>query len=349
MKAKALQFGKAMGAALFVLLLVVAGTKNALAQTTYIATLQHGESISTFYGQNAFSEAYGAAISGDIITLSSGTYNFTNYSDYSNTITKAITIRGAGCAQDSVSGVSPTVIGGATLNIPESEGILSIEGIHFSQLFCTNLYGLKICKCCIDAIQCIDYGDGVVIQNAQIINCFIGNYYCSNSAEVQVQFINCVINGINSYPSLAGVGISNSILNGVSLNGGMALVQNSILMNVNASPTSIIQNCIGIFGNAFEGQQNSTNWQTWEYSDVFETFNGEWYSYEDLLNEQFILKNEVATSFLGTDGTEVGIHGGAAPYKLRPNYMVLKRCNVANQSTIDNKLSVEIEVVAEGE
>ena len=64
---------------------------------------------------------------------------------------------------------------------------------------------------------------------------------------------------------------------------------------------------------------------------------------------QFILKDEIATGFLGGDGTQVGIYGGMLPYSNRPTYMVLKRCNVANKSTIDGKLSVDIEVVTEEE
>ena len=71
MKTKSLQFGKAMSAALFVLLLVVVGMKNALAQTQ-VATLQHGEEISVFYGNNAFVQAHNVAVDGDIVTLDIG-------------------------------------------------------------------------------------------------------------------------------------------------------------------------------------------------------------------------------------------------------------------------------------
>lgn len=85
------------------------------------------------------------------------------------------------------------------------------------------------------------------------------------------------------------------------------------------------------------------------FSDVFDTYDGSNISFYDPIYERFILKSSFATSFLGNDGTEVGIHGGLAPYNPRPNYMVLKQCNVANQSTVDGKLSVEIQVVAEGE
>lgn len=105
-------------------------------------------------------------------------------------------------------------------------------------------------------------------------------------------------------------------------------------------------NCIGVkiyngyspFGNGY-----TSNCVTYSsYEEIFESFNGEF-----SLDEPFILKEEIATSFLGSDGTQVGIYGGLMPYNPRPSYMVVQRCNVANKSTIDGKLSVDIEVVSE--
>ena len=79
-------------------------------------------------------------------------------------------------------------------------------------------------------------------------------------------------------------------------------------------------------------------------SDVFETFTG-----GGSMNyyEEYILNEDFATSFPGNDGTEVGIHGGIMPFSLNPSYMIVKRCNVAGKSTIDGKLSVDIEIDTE--
>ncbi len=77
MKVRTLQFGKAMGAALFVLLLNVAGMKNALAQNQ-VAILQHNDTVTAFYGADAFLQANAAAADGDTITLSSGIFNGSN-------------------------------------------------------------------------------------------------------------------------------------------------------------------------------------------------------------------------------------------------------------------------------
>ena len=111
---------------------------------------------------------------------------------------------------------------------------------------------------------------------------------------------------------------------------------------------SITYNCIGINGYPtwpFFGGQNYGCMTVESYADVFETFDGSAFSYL----EKFLLKDEIASDFLGTDGTEVGIYGGTAPYNPRPSHMVVKHCNVANKSTVDGKLSVEIEVYTEDE
>ena len=52
MRFNSLQFGKAISAALFVLLLSLAGMTKAFAQTQ-VATLQHEGNISAFYGPSA--------------------------------------------------------------------------------------------------------------------------------------------------------------------------------------------------------------------------------------------------------------------------------------------------------
>ena len=61
-------------------------------------------------------------------------------------------------------------------------------------------------------------------------------------------------------------------------------------------------------------------------------------------DNSYQLKEEIANTFIGNDGTEVGIYGGMMPYTTRLSYMIIKQCNVAGKTTQDNKLSVEIEL-----
>ena len=70
------------------------------AQNTVVASLNHEGESTMFYGVGALQQAVAEAVSGDIISLSSGTFNASN-------ITKAITLRGVGIDND-----NPTYIEG---------------------------------------------------------------------------------------------------------------------------------------------------------------------------------------------------------------------------------------------
>lgn len=146
------------------------------------------------------------------------------------------------------------------------------------------------------------------------------------------------------------ISIFNSVVlfsNGLNISNLTA--NNSIIATVSGHTITncTFNNCIGIEtgeSSLFEGQTASNCMEVNNYEDVFETFTGT-VSYDNI----YQLKEEIASSFLGNDGTEVGIYGGMMPYNPRPAYMVIKRCNVAPRSTVDGKLSVDIEVLTEGE
>ena len=140
--------------------------------------------------------------------------------------------------------------------------------------------------------------------------------------------------------------INNSVViinNGVNI--GNTRGYNCILVtgDNNAASNNTFYNCVEIATgntNIFEGQLNESNMQVNSYDEVFETFAG---TIE--YNESYQLKSDFASSFLGNDGTEVGIHGGLFPYNTRPSYMIIRTTNVAGRTTEDDKLSVEIELI----
>lgn len=100
---------------IFVSLLLLISSIGAInAQSSTMATLSHNGEISVFYGKGALIDAHTAAQPGDVITLSSGTFTATD-------ITKAITLRGAGCEQDTVRNIIPTRIEGAfNINVTQT-------------------------------------------------------------------------------------------------------------------------------------------------------------------------------------------------------------------------------------
>ena len=193
MRFNSLRFGKAMSAALFVLLLSVVGMKNVLAQNQ-VATLQHNDTITrVFYGSNAFVSAHNAAVAGDIITLSSGTFNSVN-------ISKSIIIRGAGCAYDSITNMLPTFISG---NFDIDFGDCSacnaaIEGVKF-----------------IGVINMGSSSNNYIAHYANYISftkCFINSIRnCYNHIRYSNQFVDCIINSFSSI-NFTGTSIVNSVV-----------------------------------------------------------------------------------------------------------------------------------------
>lgn len=159
-----------------------------------MATLNHEGTISTFYGAVALRQAHAAAVSGDVITLSSGTFLSTD-------ITKAVTIRGAGMdvskAYDIVN--EPTVLGGNfNIKIPAEdtgrltlEGIFHNENIYFSEGQVKNALFLK------SRFKYISKSGSCKVQDLTVLNCRISesiNLEDGNSA----QFLNSVVNSFNS-------------------------------------------------------------------------------------------------------------------------------------------------------
>ena len=329
MKVSFLQMKRALNVALFVLLLSVAGTKNTFAQTQ-LATLQHGDDLSVFYGTNAFVEAHRAAVGGDIITLSGGTFT-------SCYITKGITLRGAGCEFDTVANTAPTIFSSdISLSVDDTVNFLNVEGIRFNcDVDFRVLNNPTFTRC---YMKYWEYRNSTAsCRNAQFFNCFVkyfSNHYCTST-----MLINSVV---KSFVSDGSCVLYNSIIHSAyNLYDFSAF--SSIIHYVGNSDhsNSTFINCIGIGSNPFRNAQTSGCHVYDSYEDVFETFTGT-FEYGD----SFILKDEVATSILGINGTQVGIYGGFMPYDIRPAYMVLKRCNVGSRTTIDGKLSVDIEVIA---
>lgn len=340
MKLNSLQLRKALSVALFVLMLSMVGTKNALAQNQ-VAVLQHNDTLSAFYGPNALSLAHEAAVEGDTITLSSGNFN-------GCILSKAITIHGAGCYEDVVSHRSPTYIDSELRINKTSESLpLTIEGVWFGTVcYCygTSTKNVRFIRCNIDTMarffNVILNNEGFYLDNCIIMRFdFIGSGLLVQNSVVRFfsydqrdQYnMNIINNSVVCFPdalSMENTRVYNSIL---------------ATANSNTAPNSTFYNCIEIQtgdSNIFEGHLNESNMQVNSYEEVFRTFDGT-VDY----NENYQLKNSIANSFLGNDGTEVGIHGGMLPYNSRPHYMIIRNTNVAGRTTNDDKLNVEIELI----
>ena len=112
-------------------------------------------------------------------------------------------------------------------------------------------------------------------------------------------------------------------------------------------PATNCYNCIGVVVNSlaqgpYFGNSNNNNVSIGSLSGVFKYFNG---AYSDGIS--FELQDSIAANYLGNDGTQVGVYGGMVPFNPRVNTPRYVNCSVAPHTTLDGKLSVDIEVVSE--
>lgn len=337
----------------------------AMAQNSTLATLHHDGEIKTFYGANALVEANKVAADGDVITLSSGTFNAP-----ADTITKAITLRGAGMEVDTLNNVEPTIIqGDLVLNIPETatdkfilEAIDLSDSIHYCgtlkapQFIKSRMKGVYQSTSDINAriteasaLHCIISSDFKLSANssATLINCYVRDPYCVDAKTSCFEMQNCVIKSYDPRDIKTST-IRNSII--VYEYGGSTY---------GALPsTTAAYNCVGVWtvkkdhgysskeGCLFYRQTNTTNTELAKktaYTNIFKDYDF-YSSLKNFSTTRLELAESFKSQYKGSDGRELGIYGGTLPFDPISTNPRITKCEVAGKTTADGKLSVTVEV-----
>lgn len=335
---------------------IVAATAT-YAQSDLVATLSHDGVTTAYYGANAFVQAYNTATHGDIISLSSGTFNSTN-------IEKAITIRGAGMQTNTETKTYPTVINGEiNINIPSDlEQRLTIEGLFLNTLCIGGeLRNASFVKSRIKIVKTLSSDarmKNVLFANCKIVtsfmlpdkectvycmNCYVKNPVILNSRSSHFEFTNCIISsdggdaymGSNSYKAYLGHIQNSSFYNSIIYTSITNISGNNIL-----SSSCSEYNCIGISANydhilPFTVNNNAL---TSDIQTIFEDYTG---TYTD--DVTFTLTDDAKSNYKGIDGTQVGIYGGDVPFDPTPSNPQITRFDV-EKSTANGKLTVKINV-----
>lgn len=335
---------------LFVAIMLMSVT-SALAQTSLVATLSHGGKLSTYYGADALGEAYDAAVDGDVITLSSGGFK-------SITVSKAITIRGAGMQNHHET--HPTIIfnesGAFVITDISNKKSLQIEGICFETFveihddYSESNIDVKFLKCKFQSEVTLNS------TSTNFMNCVLYDNLFFSEGRIDVHAFNSVFGACTPYDLQQHLMTADHcIMQGSFSSLNSAVITNSIFTNCTLQyahyhilpKECVVSNCLGVHQNKDNIDYfaniptKDENWNQMVYGQnkVFKTLNG--YA-ED--HETYELTDEAATKYLGSDGTQVGIYGGSMPFDPVPSSAQVKHFSVKTSEKDNGNISVTINV-----
>lgn len=314
---------------------------NVILAQEWLATLKHNDTISVFYGQNAFVNAHNAAADGDTITLSDGEFN-------SCTITKNITLRGNGAIQDTTRNCNGTYF----RNTIRLDGVSSFnaEGINFSDIYTYDSPTINLRKCIVTSMYRMRNQICDCINNAYLVNCIVTNMY-TRYAE-GLTFINSVIR-FTHYSMYSGTYIwdlpNATAINCIMIGGGDSTLDkhyyNCILVNPSGNEKigmGLNNNILCGFGGLY-GIFNEHN-EFMSVSEVFDSWNGSTISSNP---ETYRLIPNFSSPIYNYDANDVGIFGGEFPFDFTPSYSVIRDINIGTRTNENEELEVEIELLTE--
>ena len=276
------------------------------------AILHHDKKPTAIYDADKLSDALSAAVAGDTIYLSEGT--FPKFS-----LEKAITIKGAGTNTKISNGVTIDIAGNPTLSSAlleavEVNGPVSVKSdmtnflikmVKTTELSFDN--ALNIPNALVDRCYLDKFTITSTMTDFYVRNTFITNLTSTSLKFNKCNFINCRIQG--DWNNAAGRFIN------CELTGDHTSIKSSIL-----SYSLVYSRFIGV---------DASTYQEKVYFDT----NNDWLSVDDRKNKPY----------MGNDKTVVGLEGGNTPYTLSPSGPK-ETSSTVKVSDSDKKLNVTITV-----
>lgn len=338
------------------------------AQTSFVATLQHEGEFTHYYGSGALRSAYNSAVTGDIITLSPGTFTAPE------TIEKGITLRGTGMEAAETTKIS----GNVSVLSEDSTYVTTFEGIIFNDKTYVSHYldnkrkgTIKFVKCELSRIETNYYsGDNATTGPAvRLYNCVVNSVYFASYTHPDFLFYNCYVKdpytSESDFYDTTTTFVNCVILwrtyygnNGYSYLGNYARCHylnfyNCIFYRSSSgsygtypfqgyfSSTATVYNCLSInYSDLFRSLISGGNNQTVDsVSDVFTTYQG-----GRNVGETFELTETAKEKYIGTDGTQIGMQGGNYPYNTTVQYPVITKFDVDAQTNKAGILNIDVEV-----
>ena len=335
---------------LFLILTSVFVSAYVMAQDTFVATLEHNGEYTNFYNNTALTAAYEAAEDGDVITLSSGTFTCPN-------ITKGVTIRGIGLAQ--LEQNKKTYISTAfDVYAQDASRTVNLEGLYLQNTM--NIYSdgsaetagtVNIIKTRCNAVNVLekDSPTDTTTVKVNFYNCWMNGEFKSNSASyTDIKVMNCYITGtcFTKKSEISNIMFRNCYLHfGDLRNMQYSAFENCIVWYDSWYPlpnSAIAINSVSLSFSYNDG--SAFRYVSYNEKCAYHGFSTDLATvFSDQAN--FILQEEFAKKYLGTDGKEVGMYGGIG-YTTKVRYPIISTLSIGNGQTTsrEGKLDVTIEL-----
>ena len=279
------------------------------------AILHHDKKPTAIYDADKLSDALSAAVTGDTIYLSAGTFP-------TFTLEKAITIKGAGTNTKISNGVTIDIAGtptltAALLDAVEVNGAVSVASDMTNFLIkmvkTTDLQfanNLNTPNALVDRCYLNKFTITSAMTDFYVRNSYIWNLTSTSLKFNKCNFINCCIQG--NWNKAAGRFINCELRR---TGDDFLTIKSSIL-----SYSLVYSRFIGVDPSTYQEK-------------VYFNDNNGWLSVDDRLNKGYICK----------DGTVVGVEGGKTPYSLTPSGPK-ETSSTVKVSDSEKKLNVSITV-----
>lgn len=314
----------------------------------------HSASVTIYSGVNPFIDAYNASQNGDTIYLPGGAFASPTL------INKQLYIYGAGYHPDSTQATNPTLITG-NFNIGENADNLMMEGVQFAN---TIIVGYNVSASFMSFKRC-RLNSGMNFSGTGNTNISLNN-----------AFVECIIIGDLHLINLSNSTVSNSILQNRTLDSKSNVFKNNVYLYT-ATPgdgvfhrpyyNEFSNNIFNIsngtyliydandgnlyFNNLYVATSpnyganaiTSGNYTNVTASSIFVNQSGTTFNYA----HDYHLQNP--TTYLGNEASQVGIYGGAFPYKAGavPINPHIGSKIIAPQTTPNGELQINIRVNAQ--
>lgn len=293
------------------------------------AILQHGDETKAYNGVNAFKTALSNAADGDVITLSAGTFNGAN-------ITKQLTIYGSGYEENESTGTAVTTING-DLNIEKD---VYVEGVAFAgNTYHYNLTNSAFVKCLMQRWCARTNLSNVTIQECRFKEVNFDSHVATN-----LLIKNSQLSWAYAYDASSSVLVDHCLMKGGTRGdyNNTATYTNCIFIYTTSgeynytSAGATMKNCIYVNEATVHPQATVTDCFFVELADIFADGENATYTAERTFELQH------PETWVGTDGTEIGIRGGDG-WSKTPATPVVKNLQLSvNEKTLNVNYESEV-------